>query len=84
MRADEAHLDPGLPLPGFANTAFGYASPGTKPPDVAEDVGVAVAVEVGEGHAVALLQVAGAAGRGGVDEAAAALVQKQELGMRAA
>ena len=77
---DEPHLDPGVGVARVREDRLRVLVAGDEAADVADDVGVAVGVEVGEGHAVPLLQVAGARGRGHVDEGPAVPVAEEEVG----
>ena len=77
LHADQVHVDPVVALAGILEQPQGVTVRGHRAANLRDDVLVAVAVEIGEGDAVSLVQLA-RAGRGGdAHERLALLVQQQ-------
>ncbi len=79
LAADQAHADRAIRGSRIPEQRLPVRVAGHEPAHVGQQIVVAVAVHVAKGHAVPLLQVAGAAGRGGITEPAAAVVAQQHV-----
>ena len=77
---DELDGKPVIPLAGILEENVVVTVAGGGAAHVNEDIDIAVAVPIAAGHAVSLLQVAGARGRGDVAEALAGHIPEQAIG----